>query len=118
MPNFSNSLLPHPTCPECGQPSTRCPGVNQLRRFNNWNDLASHLDEATIVRMINELSVIQREYYQLREQHVTKVLEAKHNREMDKALLNYAKYNLGAHTPEDLRRVADEMEVKHAGAND
>jgi 4-alpha-glucanotransferase len=44
-------------CPGCGGVREDCDGTtNSLRRFADWNDLASHCDEATIVRWVNELA--------------------------------------------------------------
>lgn len=34
-----------------------CRGMEQLREFESWDDLAGHCAEATIVRWVNELAV-------------------------------------------------------------
>jgi hypothetical protein len=44
-------------CPGCGGVREGCDGTtNSLRHFADWNDLASHCDENTIVRWVNELA--------------------------------------------------------------
>jgi hypothetical protein len=44
-------------CPGCGGAQECCDGTtNTLRQFADWNDLAAHCDEATIVCWVNELA--------------------------------------------------------------
>lgn len=44
-------------CFGCGGVQEGCDGTtNTLRRFADWNDLAAHCDEATILRWVNELA--------------------------------------------------------------
>lgn len=41
-------------CPNCD--SKGCPGPSILREFKDWNDLAAHADEETLVKWANQLS--------------------------------------------------------------
>lgn len=44
-------------CQGCGGNYKECNGmVNALRRFADWDDLAAHCDEETIVGWVNELA--------------------------------------------------------------
>lgn len=44
-------------CQGCSGSYKECNGmVNDLRRFADWDDLAAHCDEETIVGWINELA--------------------------------------------------------------
>ena len=48
----------HPTtrCEACSDPE--CKGPEALRVFRDWNDLAEHLSEETIVGFVNELALL------------------------------------------------------------
>jgi 4-alpha-glucanotransferase len=49
-------------CPCCGGSYKECNREqNALRRFADWDDLAAHCDEETIVNWVNELAASRKE---------------------------------------------------------
>jgi hypothetical protein len=97
MPYYT-SRPSRPLCPECRDWPTQhrrgCEGTNLLRHFDSWNDLASHLDEATIVHLVNAYATISPEYDKLKEAEDLRRQKAHDRNETNKRLLEFAKANL------------------------
>ena len=49
-------MSPTKKCQECQSPT--CPGREKLRHFADWDDVAAHLSEETIVEFINQLHAV------------------------------------------------------------
>lgn len=86
--------MPNP-CPECDthqdQQRRDCQGLNQLRRFDNWADLAAHLDEATIVSIVNMHAAIVDDYIKLKDADHARRQKTHHRNMMNRQLIEFAR---------------------------
>lgn len=97
-------------CSMCKDP--KCPGEEELRQFKDWTDLAAHLSEETIVRLINHLSIIGPEYERLKDQNDTRKLKHKTYQETQKQLRKAARQFLSRDEVEAIRKNAEQMALK------
>ncbi len=99
-----------PACPECtvkDQRRLQCEGMDRLRRFESWNDLAGHLSEEMILHAVNTYQAIFEDYERLKEQENDRRSASKARQLNQKALVAYAKENLSQDELTELRERAE-----------
>lgn len=97
-------------CSLCSNP--KCDGQeNELRHFEDWNDLAAHLDEGTIVSIVNYHNHIIEEYFTLKDQHDNARARRVAYQDYRKALIEFARRELSTDEIESLKARAEEKAI-------
>lgn len=95
-------LKPISSCSAPGCTRKSCPGLGELRHFDDWHDLIDHLSEEDILTYVNRLAEILDDYMVLKERDGEHKLRMKSYNIQKRMLINAAKEQL---LPDELEAI-------------